>query len=45
MRNGGESVENGLAIGLQFRVIAKLRHAENLGPNERNALLNESGDI
>jgi hypothetical protein len=45
MRDGGETVKNGLAIGLQFWVITKFGHAEHLGPNERHWLVNESGNI
>jgi hypothetical protein len=47
MRDGGESVKDGLAIGLQFWVIAKFGHAEHLGPDERIGIgmLNESGRI
>jgi hypothetical protein len=29
-------------MGLKFRIITKLRHAENLGPNEKDGLVNES---
>jgi hypothetical protein len=31
-----------MAMGLKFWIITKLRHAENLGPNEKYGLVNES---
>ena len=29
-------------MGLKFRIITKLRHAENLGPNEKDGLVSQS---
>jgi hypothetical protein len=29
-------------MGLKFRIITKLRHAENLGPNIKDGLVNDS---
>jgi len=31
-----------MAMGLKFRIITKLRHAENLGPNGKYGLVNGS---